>query len=57
MELGRESRRGKCVGRIVKYWYQIVCLDIGDLVKQCYEQQKRNISMKSWTVELERATL
>ena len=21
MELGRDSRRGKCIGQIVKYWY------------------------------------
>jgi hypothetical protein len=31
IELGRESRRGKST---VKYWYQIMCLDIEDLVKQ-----------------------
>ena len=27
MELGRESRRGNCVGQILKYWFQIMCLD------------------------------
>ena len=27
MALGRESRRGKCIGQILKYWYQIMCLD------------------------------
>ena len=27
MELGRESRRGNCIGQILKYWYQIMCLD------------------------------
>jgi len=42
MELGRESRRENCVGRIVRYWYQIMCCDVKDLVKQCYEWQKRN---------------
>jgi hypothetical protein len=31
MELGRGSKRGKCIGQIVKYWYQIICLDIEDL--------------------------
>jgi hypothetical protein len=35
IELGRESKRGKYMGRIVKYWYQIMCLDIEDSVKQC----------------------
>ena len=33
VELGRQSRRGKYTGQIVKYWYRIVCLDIEDLVK------------------------
>ena len=28
IELGRESRRGKCIGRTVKYWYWIMCLGI-----------------------------
>jgi hypothetical protein len=27
MELGRQSRRGKCIGQILKYWYQIMCLN------------------------------
>jgi hypothetical protein len=50
MELGRESVRGKCVGQIVKYWCWIVRLDIEDLVKQCYEWPKRNMSMRSWSL-------
>jgi len=27
MELGRESRRGKCIGQILKYWFQIIYSD------------------------------
>ena len=27
-ELGIESRRGKCIGRTVKYWYWITCQGI-----------------------------
>lgn len=27
-ELSRESRRGKYVEQIVKYWYRIMCLDV-----------------------------
>ena len=34
-ELGRESRRGKCTGQILKYWYWLVCLDMEYPVKQC----------------------
>jgi hypothetical protein len=55
MELGRDSRRGNCMGQIVKYWYQIVCCDVKDLVKQCYKWQKRNWSGRSWNVELKEA--
>jgi len=27
VELGRQSRRGKCIGQILKYRYQIMCLN------------------------------
>ena len=40
MELGRESMRGKCTGKIVKCWYRIMCLDIGDPVRQYYEGRR-----------------
>lgn len=52
MELGRESRRDKCIEHIVKYWYWIMCLDIEDPVKQCYEWLKHNMSVRVWTMEL-----
>jgi hypothetical protein len=55
MELGRESRRENCMGWIVRYWYQIMCRDVKDLVKQCYEWQKRNWIGRSWTTELKEA--
>jgi hypothetical protein len=29
MELGRESRRGKCLGLILKYWHCIMFRDGG----------------------------
>jgi hypothetical protein len=53
MELGRDSRRGKCIGQIVKYWYRIMWLDVENPVKQCYELQKRNMNMRSWTIEVQ----
>ena len=52
MKLGGESRRVKCIGQIVKYWYRIVRLDIEDPVKQCYKRLKRDRSVRSWTLEL-----
>ena len=38
--------------RTVKYW--IVCLVIEDSVKQYYEWQKRNMSVRNWTMELKK---
>jgi hypothetical protein len=52
MELGRQSRREKCVGQIVKYRNRIMCLAIEDPVTQFYGWQKRNIRVISWTMEL-----
>jgi hypothetical protein len=34
IELGKECRRGKCIGQIVKNCYRIMFLDIEDPVKQ-----------------------
>jgi hypothetical protein len=52
MELGRQSRREKYVGQIVKYWNRIMSLAIADPVTQFYGWQKRNIRVRSWTMEL-----
>ena len=52
MELGRQSRREKCVGQIVKYRNRIMCLAIEDPVTQFYGWQKGNIRVRSWTMEL-----
>ena len=52
MELGRESSRGKFIAQILKYWYWIMCLDISDPIKQCYEWQKTNMSVGSLIMEM-----
>ena len=52
MELARESRRGQCIGQILNYWYWIMCLDMEEPIKQCYEWQKSNTRVRSWTIEL-----
>jgi hypothetical protein len=52
MELSRESRREKCLVQILKYWYQIMDLEIEEPIKQCYEWQKNNMGVKSWAMEL-----
>jgi hypothetical protein len=36
MELGRESRRGEVMGLMIKYWYQIICMNIDDTIMPCY---------------------
>jgi 4-hydroxy-3-methylbut-2-enyl diphosphate reductase IspH len=52
MELERDSRRQKCKGQIIQYWYHILCLDTENLAKQFYQWQKSNMSVRSWTTEL-----
>jgi hypothetical protein len=52
MELGRKSRRETCVGQIVKYGNRIMRSAVEDPVTQCYGWQERNVSVRSWTMEL-----
>ena len=42
MKLGRQRRRAKGTGQIVKCWYRIVCLDTEAPVKQWHECQGSN---------------
>ena len=44
-----QSRRGKCRGQKIKYWYQITCMDVEDLAKHYYEWKKINMSVGNWT--------
>jgi hypothetical protein len=37
MKLGRKSRRGRCVGQILKYSYRITCLEMEEPVNICYD--------------------
>jgi hypothetical protein len=52
MELGRESRRSKCLGQIVKYWYRVVFLEREEPIKQCCEWQKCNMEVKICAMEV-----
>jgi hypothetical protein len=52
MELGRESRRSRCLGRILKYWYSVTFLETEKPIKQCYEWQKCSVGIKSWAMEV-----
>ena len=51
-ELGRESRRGKCLGRVLKHWYSVMFLEMEQPIKQCYEWQKYNVGVQSWAMEV-----
>jgi hypothetical protein len=48
----RESRRGKCLGRVLKYWNSVMFSEMEQPIKQCYEWQKYNIGVKSWAMEV-----
>jgi hypothetical protein len=37
LELGRDSRRGKVMSTLVKYWQRILQMDKDDLVTACYD--------------------
>jgi hypothetical protein len=52
MELCRESRRGKCLGQILKYWSHVMCLEMEEPIKQLCEWQKCNMGVKSWAMGL-----
>jgi hypothetical protein len=51
MELGRETRTGRHIGQILKYWYRIMCLNMEKPIKQCYQWQKSKVSVRSWMME------
>jgi hypothetical protein len=39
LELGRDSRRGKVLSTIVKYWLCLLYMDSLEIVRACYEWQ------------------
>jgi phosphorylcholine metabolism protein LicD len=41
IELGRDSRRGKTMSLTLKYWQRILRMANQELVKKCYDWQKR----------------
>ena len=51
MQTVREGRASKHVGQIVQCWYWFMCMEINNPAKECYEWQKSNTSVRSWTME------
>jgi hypothetical protein len=57
MELGTENKRGKCIGQILKYSYRIMCLEMEEPIKLCYECQNSNMRVKSSALDLKEELL
>jgi hypothetical protein len=54
LELGRDSRRGKVMCTLVKYWQRILQMDKDDLVRVCYDWQINNAQYDGWAKKLEK---
>jgi hypothetical protein len=48
LELSRDSRRGKVMRILVKYWQRILQMDKDDLVRVCYDWQINNTQYDGW---------
>jgi hypothetical protein len=53
LELGRDSRRGKVMSTLVKYWQRILQMDKDDLVRVCHDWQINNAQYDGWAKEFE----
>jgi hypothetical protein len=54
LELDRDSRRGKVMSTLVKYWQRILQMDKDDLVRVCYDWQINNAQYDGWEKKLEK---
>jgi hypothetical protein len=54
IELGRDSRRGKVMRTLVKYWQRILQMDRNELVRVCYDWQIGNVQYDGWAKKLEK---
>jgi hypothetical protein len=54
LELGRDSRRGKVMSTLVRYWQRILQMDKDDLVRVCYDWQINNAQYDGWAKEFEK---
>jgi hypothetical protein len=52
LELGRDSRRGKVLSMIAKYWLRLLRMDSLEIVWACYERQINNLKVDGWVEEL-----
>jgi hypothetical protein len=52
LELGRDSRRGKVLRTIVKYWLRLLRMDSLEIVRACYDWQINNLKADGWARKL-----
>jgi hypothetical protein len=53
-ELGRDSRRGKMMSTLMKYWQRILQMDKDELVRVYYDCKINNVQYDSWAKKLEK---
>jgi hypothetical protein len=51
-EFGRDTRRGKVLCMIVKYWLRLLHMDIHEIIRNCYEWQINHLQLESEAKEL-----
>ena len=55
MGVGRQSRRGECIGELVKCWYRMTCLDpeqTGGEKNSVTNGRRVIMNARNWTMEL-----
>jgi hypothetical protein len=52
LELGGDSRRGKVLCTIVKYWIRLLSMDCEEVARVCYEWQTNNLKADGWVRKL-----
>jgi hypothetical protein len=48
LEIRRDSRRGKVLSMIAKYWLRLLCMDFLEIARTCYEWQINNLKVAGW---------
>jgi hypothetical protein len=52
LELGRNSRRGKVLSTIAKYWFLFLRMGSLEIERACYEWQINNLNVDGWGKKL-----
>jgi hypothetical protein len=52
LELERDSKRGKVLSMIAKYWLRLLRMDSLEVVRACYKWQINNLQVDGWATKL-----